>query len=75
MIENCAHCGRAPENDQATHWLGCEEITLQHFEAGQVALDPVVICEYGDCSNPKRPQGKGPKPKYCTEHSDPKNRK
>jgi hypothetical protein len=33
------------------------------------------LCAFGDCTNPKRPKGKGPAPKYCTEHSDPKNRK
>lgn len=33
------------------------------------------MCAYGDCVFQRRPKGKGPAPKYCEEHSDPKNRK
>jgi hypothetical protein len=75
-MTNCETCGRPPENGQATHWLGCEKVTAQHFEAGQVALDPDVICGHDGCSEPKKEwSGRGAKPKYCEEHSDPKNRK
>lgn len=62
----CETCGRPVENGQRTHWLGCDEVTTQHFEAGQVALDPDVICEHDGCSEPKKEwAGKGAKPKYC----------
>jgi hypothetical protein len=36
---------------------------------------PVALCEFSGCENPKRPAGKGPKPKYCEAHKDPKSRK
>jgi hypothetical protein len=36
---------------------------------------PVALCEFAGCENPKRPAGKGPKPKYCEAHKDPKSRK
>jgi hypothetical protein len=72
----CPTCGRPAENGQPTHWLGCDEITEQDFEAKKVHMDPVVICEHGECPQPKKPWlGKGAKPKYCEKHSDPKNRK
>jgi hypothetical protein len=72
----CRGCGREAENGRPTHWLGCEEITAQDFEDKAVHLDPVVICELGECATEKKPWlGKGAKPKYCQKHSDPKNRK
>lgn len=64
----CQKCGREAERGRATHWLGCEAITPQHFEAGQVALDPVVICEFEGCDNKKKEwSGRGAKPKYCAD--------
>ncbi|MFF9268628.1 hypothetical protein [Streptomyces rochei] len=72
----CEGCGREPENGRPTHWLGCDEITEQDFEDKKVHADPVVICEYDECSEPKKPWlGRGAKPKFCQKHSDPKNRK
>jgi hypothetical protein len=35
----------------------------------------VALCDFAGCENPKRPAGKGPKPKYCEAHKDPKSRK
>ena len=67
---SCKSCGREPENGTATHWLGCPEAP-----GSSRASREADACEYGDCTNPKRPPGKGRAPKYCTEHSDPKTRK
>ena len=67
---SCKSCGREPENGTATHWLGCKEIVPA--DAQKIYAE---TCEYGDCTNFKRPPGKGRAPKYCTEHSDPKTRK
>ncbi|OEJ24282.1 hypothetical protein AS594_07065 [Streptomyces agglomeratus] len=75
----CKSCGREPENGRPTHWLGCKEIPsggrlMELFEE-QNHLSPETCCEHGECTNPKRPQGKGRAPKFCEDHSDPKKRK
>ena len=80
---SCKSCGREPENGTPTHWIGCPEapggrpFTTMQKEVQRIVAGVIgpLLCEYGDCTNPKRPPGKGPKPKYCTEHSDPKTRK
>lgn len=68
---SCQKCGR-----EDGHWLACE--------AAPGGTQPPSVppkaaeedgCEHGECSNPKRAQGKGPKPKYCDDHSTPKSRK
>lgn len=82
-MSECATCGR-----EDGHWLGCAEIAgAQPFELRRRAdapdpeehmaelIEKANQCAYGDCANQRRVPGKGPKPKYCTEHSDPKNRK
>lgn len=74
-MSECKKCGR-----DDGHYIGCPEILRVHTPA-EVAEDlsvddpKVRRCAYDDCPNPKRPKSKGPAPKYCTEHSDPKNRK
>lgn len=72
-MSECESCGR-----EDGHYLGCPEIPLtgshlmELFEERSHNED---LCAFGECTNPKRPKGKGPAPKYCTKHSDPKNRK
>jgi hypothetical protein len=35
-----------------------------------------AMCEFPGCDKSRKPwSGRGAKPKYCDEHSDPKNRK
>ena len=77
--EECESCGR-----EDGHHLGCPEVAkpvkpnIVQLEDTGPSLSPhgeSDQCAFGDCKNPKRPKGKGPAPKYCTEHSDPKNRK
>ena len=72
----CKSCGYPSENVNGQrvpqgHHYGCAE------RVREPAPEPPGddSCEHGDCSNLKRPQGKGPKPKYCDEHSTPKSRK
>lgn len=65
-MSECKTCGR-----EDGHWLGCPEVTR---DRALVVTDDEK-CAFGDCREPKRPKGKGPAPKYCEEHSDPKNRK
>lgn len=75
-MSNCEKCGR----DEG-HWMGCQAAPSWGLRDAihsfvEKAIDNMgLACEHGECSNPKRPPGKGPKPKYCTEHSDPKSRK
>lgn len=88
---SCQDCGHKAEYVNAQqvqgHNLGCPQSAamrdvgirvredapdVEEFVAQQLAA---LACEFGDCTNPKRPQGRGPKPKYCDDHSDPKNRK
>lgn len=76
----CESCGHPQEyvNSKPVqgHNYGCpESLAVQQAQAPAepVGLEP--LCEFGNCQNFKRPQGKGPKPKYCEEHSDPKKRK
>jgi hypothetical protein len=72
----CRTCGRPAENGQATHWLGCEQ-TGKTVQRGNVTFSTNTdVCEHGDCMDLKKEySGRGAKPKYCDEHSDPKNRK
>ncbi|UQA91643.1 hypothetical protein [Streptomyces halobius] len=74
-----------------THWLGCKAKKAERApepppraaevpevaEADNLADLPVPVdrCTFGECANPKRPQGKGPKPKYCDDHRTAKSRK
>jgi hypothetical protein len=78
----CQTCGRPAENGVATHWLGCagapRVIAVSAGEARDAlsAALQILECEHDGCSEPKREgSGKGAKPKYCDDHSDPKNRK
>lgn len=72
-MSECKTCGR-----EDGHWLGCAEAERE-LRADGWEVGPVVAegdhCAYGGCTEPKRPKGKGPAPKYCEQHSDPKNRK
>lgn len=72
----CQTCGRPAENGKATHWLGCREVLREH---ARNLVEPDFagsLCEHDECSEPKKEySGRGAKPKYCEEHSDPKNRK
>lgn len=80
-MSECKTCGR-----EGGHWLGCAEIREPFVlrrradapdpeEHMAQLLEQAAQCAFGDCKEPKRPKGKGPAPKYCDEHSDPKNRK
>ncbi len=69
-MSECETCGR-----EDGHYLGCADATRAP-SGPVVTYDPAeVLCAFDGCTNPKRPKGKGPAPKYCEEHSDPKNRK
>ncbi len=69
-MSNCETCGRGDG-----HYLGCAQ-AWKIVQRGNVSIATNAdVCAYGECMNPKRPKGKGPAPKFCTEHSDPKNRK
>jgi hypothetical protein len=81
-VTNCETCGRPAENGQETHWLGCAEAKkpkAPEADDSMVVTDRGVVpagCAFGDCGEDRKPwSGKGAKPKYCEEHSDPKNRK
>jgi hypothetical protein len=81
-MTKCDNCGR-----DDGHWIGCPASFTDAEHASKLidadamteedweAIAPRGICMFGGCTDPKRPAGKGPKPKFCTEHSDPKNRK
>lgn len=80
-MSDCETCGRSDG-----HWIGCAEVPLLfELRVRADAPDPeehmaeliekAGQCAFGDCDEPRRPKGKGRAPIYCTEHSDPKNRK
>jgi hypothetical protein len=67
-MSKCDNCGRGDG-----HWIGCPATPTGDGEAPPAGAE---MCAYDDCVFQRRPKtGKGPAPKYCTEHSDPKNRK
>ena len=71
----CKSCGREPENGAPTHWLGCAEGAQTPLPRAQESPS-ADQCEREGCSQSKKEySGRGAKPKYCEEHSDPKNRK
>lgn len=82
---SCQKCGHKREGDVQPHNYGCpESLTVKRRmmrstypkAVGRDTVDLAALeCEHGECENPKRPQGKGPRPKYCDEHSTPKSRK
>jgi hypothetical protein len=80
-MSDCQACGRPAENGTPVHWIGCDEAAgrdlLGPLVEGLTLVPPSVsLCEHGECSEPKKEYaGRGAKPKYCEEHSDPKNRK
>jgi hypothetical protein len=74
-MSECKHCGR-----DDGHYIGCPKVTSGRPEDGATGAEAppsadAEACAMDGCENPRRPKGKGPAPKYCTEHSDPKNRK
>lgn len=77
-MSECKDCGR-----EDGHWIGCPAAPGYSWNGPAGPPDALtapmkalgLTCAYGECTNPKRPKGKGPAPKYCEEHSDPKNRK
>lgn len=77
-MSECKTCGR-----DDGHHIGCPEAAkpsasdhdLRNEGHASERPEEGATCAFGDCKNPKRPKGKGPAPKYCEEHSDPKNRK
>jgi hypothetical protein len=72
----CPTCGRPAESGQPTHWLGCEAARpIPSSGTTELNGDPKDRCMHGPCQNSRRHGGKGPRPKYCEKHSDPKNRK
>lgn len=83
---SCEKCGRPAENGTPAHWLGCASVPMLAPNPAYRTQDATTelaggpagalhLCELASCFNEKRPQGKGPKPKYCTDHSTPKSRK
>lgn len=78
---SCQTCGHPPETVNGErapqgHNVGCAKARAAADPSSR-GLEPREegVCEHGECSNQRRPQGKGPKPKYCDEHSTPKSRK
>jgi hypothetical protein len=72
-MSKCDNCGR-----DDGHWLGCANAPAPKplpVNPDQLSTGNPDECFHEGCINPKRPAGKGPKPKFCEEHSDPKNRK
>lgn len=72
-MSECKACGR-----DDGHYIGCAEaLSVKPFAASpdQLNTGNPDECFFEGCTNLKRPKGKGPAPKFCTEHSDPKNRK
>lgn len=73
-MTECKSCGR-----DSGHWIGCAEAPSSVGASSPRANEDdgsVGMCAYGECVFQRRPKaGKGPAPKYCEEHSDPKNRK
>lgn len=68
MTAECETCGRPAENGTPAHWLGCEQVMPQDFEAKRVHVDFQVICEHDECSEPKKEwSGRGARPKYCAD--------
>lgn len=68
----CQTCGRPPENDRPSHWLGCPEAMREH---AQNLVEPDfsgALCDFPGCSAPK--WSNGPRTKYCMTHKDPKSR-
>lgn len=70
MSDECKDCGR-----DDGHYLGCAEAAHSVETVTYTTPTSDSKCAQPGCTNPKRPKGKGPAPKYCTEHGDPKNRK
>ncbi|MGA4942152.1 hypothetical protein [Streptomyces cinereoruber] len=71
---SCQTCGHEAEGEIQPHNFGCAE-SLAARQARPPEPDDSAQCEQEGCSNPKRPQGKGPKPKFCDDHSTAKSRK
>lgn len=76
-MSECKTCGR-----DDGHWIGCAEAASRRREAVVTSEDSErertreSECVKDGCTNPRREaKGKGPAPKYCEDHSDPKNRK
>ncbi len=69
-MSECEKCGR-----DDGHYIGCTAALRAHARnlVGPDFME--ALCAFDGCNNPRRPKGKGPAPKFCTEHSDPKNRK
>lgn len=74
-MSECKTCGR----EGGGHWIGCEGAAHSAqsivYNTSPTPPEDADQCVFPGCVNDRRPAGKGPKPKYCTEHSDPKNRK
>ena len=69
-MSECEKCGR-----DDGHYLGCPAVPGVSAEPDR-ARARESECVKDGCTNPRREaKGKGPAPKYCEEHSDPKNRK
>lgn len=69
-MSKCKKCGR-----DDGHYIGCAVAHRAERETTPPAPEDADQCTFPGCANDKRPKGKGPAPKYCDEHSDPKNRK
>ncbi|MFF3363596.1 hypothetical protein [Streptomyces misionensis] len=68
---SCDECGRGDG-----HWLGCERAAQPAADNRAREIKVEGVCEHSLCAQPtKAYSGRGAKPKYCDEHSDPKNRK
>jgi hypothetical protein len=70
----CDNIAKPPPTDPLPELV---EKAVAELEDGPVEPDPKdpEACQVEGCSNPKRPATKGPKPKFCEDHRDPKSRK
>lgn len=62
---SCEDCGREPQDQVQTHYLGCAAATQA---APQNEGAPPEKCEHESCTKPRKAwSGKGAKPKFCAD--------
>lgn len=60
---SCQHCGR-----HDGHYIGCRAIESGSEPPPLPPENSSDQCARPECTNPRAPQGKGPRPKYCEDH-------
>lgn len=65
-MSECETCGR-----EDGHYIGCAAVAKPQVgdpDLRNEGPDSEDQCAREGCTNPRAPQGKGPRPKYCEEH-------